>query len=412
MKRSDGDDPETLTPISAADALVFAAMTSDGPGMESLLRSYEDFQDLTFKSALLWTARRGAYRLLEMLLLSSASCNTYSRYDAANTTCCNDGWSVLMEAASEASDDHTEVVRLLLKHGAEVNDVTNDDGTNALIAAAFSGNHETVRLLLAAGADPTRGKWVISLRFSGGLTPLHCAATNGDTEMVCILLDHTPRLHAIAASDGHTPLMEACYHGHFETAELLVDRKSDPNAATHVDGHTALMTAAEGAHFNVVVLLLVYNADPKSLDIDGRNAQIYAIDGESDKPSVAPFLAAVEDMSAFEIAVVCRLHERVMKMLHCGATLPTHGALKVAIATKADELWPGAKAPCADTTRLVNAAMQCWSPERHILFHCKVRQSVKTLLLVAIRHQNRVGTLPNELWLVLCSFFLRSDWGV
>ena len=56
--------------------------------------------------------------------------------------------------ATAALMGHTEIVTLLLKHGADVNARSRDDGT-ALHAAAFLGRAETVKLLLQKGADTT-----------------------------------------------------------------------------------------------------------------------------------------------------------------------------------------------------------------------------------------------------------------
>jgi ankyrin repeat protein len=44
-------------------------------------------------------------------------------------------------------------------------------------------DHESVRALLEAGADP-------NVRQQGGLTPLHAAAHHGDTELADLLLKH------------------------------------------------------------------------------------------------------------------------------------------------------------------------------------------------------------------------------
>ena len=60
--------------------------------------------------------------------------------------------STLLAAA--ALMGHTEIVTLLLEHGADVNARSRDDGT-ALHAAAFLGHTETVKLLLEKGADTT-----------------------------------------------------------------------------------------------------------------------------------------------------------------------------------------------------------------------------------------------------------------
>ena len=56
--------------------------------------------------------------------------------------------------AAAALMGHTEIVTLLLEHGADVNARSRDDGT-ALHAAAFLGRTETVKLLLKKGADTT-----------------------------------------------------------------------------------------------------------------------------------------------------------------------------------------------------------------------------------------------------------------
>ena len=65
---------------------------------------------------------------------------------------------------------HTEIVALLLEHGADVNMRSKDDGT-ALHAAAFLGRVETVKLLLDNGADTT-------IRHKRGATAIDVAKVN------------------------------------------------------------------------------------------------------------------------------------------------------------------------------------------------------------------------------------------
>ena len=54
--------------------------------------------------------------------------------------------------ATAALMEHTEIVALLLEHGADINGRSRDGGT-ALHAAAFLGRIETVKFLLEKGAD-------------------------------------------------------------------------------------------------------------------------------------------------------------------------------------------------------------------------------------------------------------------
>jgi ankyrin repeat protein len=74
----------------------------------------------------------------------------------------------------------TDVVRVLLEHGADVNARTQD-GRTALMGAAFSesGRPVTVKLLLDRGADPNAK--------SGQLTALTLAKNRGAVEIVRML---------------------------------------------------------------------------------------------------------------------------------------------------------------------------------------------------------------------------------
>jgi hypothetical protein len=77
---------------------------------------------------------------------------------------------------------------------------------------------------------------------------------------------------------------------------------------------------------------------------------------------------------------------------------------------------------CLTTTRLARAAMKCWSPMRHWLFHGRFRAAVHTVLLVHERLGRRpertsasssgatLPSLPDELWLLVCAMLLRRDW--
>jgi ankyrin repeat protein len=80
---------------------------------------------------------------------------------------------------------HPDVVRLLLEHGADVDAVARNAQvrTTALQAAAASGDNESARLLLDAGAD-------VHVAESGGFTALHAAAASGNKELVRLLLEH------------------------------------------------------------------------------------------------------------------------------------------------------------------------------------------------------------------------------
>jgi uncharacterized protein len=105
-------------------------------------------------------------------------------------------------------------VRVLLDRGADADDdADNRFGVRPVHAAAAAHDHETMRLLLEAGADP-------NLRQQGGFTPLHSAAHNDDVEMARLLLEHGAD-PALAADDGRDARRVAADDGAAGVAALL-----------------------------------------------------------------------------------------------------------------------------------------------------------------------------------------------
>jgi len=78
-----------------------------------------------------------------------------------------------------AKKGDTETVKTLLAAGADVHP-QNEFGQTALMQAAFSGNPDTVHALLAAGAD-------VNAKDRDGWTALMFAAVKGHTDIVRVL---------------------------------------------------------------------------------------------------------------------------------------------------------------------------------------------------------------------------------
>ncbi len=124
---------------------------------------------------------------------------------------------------------HTEIVRLLLANGADVNRRAAM-GTTALNEAAFAGNEATVGVLIEAGAAVNDAK-------NNGWTPLHSAAAQGFTPIVQLLLQHgaNPELKN---SHGQSPQDLALAFGNQSTANAIsqfMARGKKTNAPTSRD---------------------------------------------------------------------------------------------------------------------------------------------------------------------------------
>jgi len=109
---------------------------------------------------------------------------------------------------------HIEVAEYLVKGGAPINAPSrNELGAAPLQSAVAAGHAEIVRMLLKHGADP-------NVREQGGSTPLHAAAQNGDEDMIRILLFGGSDLN-IKNDEGKTPLDLAMEAEHAKATLLL-----------------------------------------------------------------------------------------------------------------------------------------------------------------------------------------------
>ena len=192
------ESPELLTQPDE-DGLLPAvrALYVRGPELAAALTPSDEELDTTAAAALGRTARLAA------LLDDDAS-----RAGATSP----DGFTALHLACFAGG---VEATRLLVERGAPLEAVSANDQVQVrpLGTAAFSGDRESARALLDAGADANGAG-------SGGFVPLHTAAQNGDEELVRLLLDRGARPDA-ATADGRTPERLAQDAGHDAVVALL-----------------------------------------------------------------------------------------------------------------------------------------------------------------------------------------------
>ena len=230
---------------------------------------------------LLMASARGHGALVERLLAAGAD------PDVALAG----GETALMAAARAGS---LQAVNALLDAGARVNVTESTRGQSALMWAVANRHPAITRALLDHGADihartGTRTR-VYNLGGSrsagsasrgialeevtlGGSTPLLFAARSGDLDSARLLIAAGADVHDTAA-DGNTALNIAAHSGHASLAAFLLAVGGDPNAAPL--GYTALHAAVlrgtlrdrgvasddPGAGVPLVRALLEHGADP------------------------------------------------------------------------------------------------------------------------------------------------------
>lgn len=173
------------------------------------------------------------------------------------------GWTALLFAVVEHRG--ADLVSALLRNGADARvrarartraeeSYLTSMRTALMIVCARreeEGNEdsEIVKLLLIGGQD-------VNARDQDGRTALLFATANGRVAIAKALLQYGAKVN-LCDDAGRTPLMYAAKEGHVELLELLLSRGAHVDAQTE-NGWTALMLAASGGKVDAVRKLLEY----------------------------------------------------------------------------------------------------------------------------------------------------------
>lgn len=141
----------------------------------------------------------------------------------------------LQESASIGDEDG---IKAFLSKNPESIDLFSADGFTALGLAAYFGHFEIVKVLLRHGADPN-----IPSNNSFQVTPLHSACAISHYEIAKLLIQNKADVNA-KQQKGVTPLHSAAHNGHRDLVRLLIENGADPYAKMD-DGKSPLDMARE-----------------------------------------------------------------------------------------------------------------------------------------------------------------------
>lgn len=161
-------------------ALVTALQEASPRSVKALLQSGRvdlNARNRAGETALMMAALKGELELCRQLLETGAAAD-------------HEGWTPLHYAAAQ---EESRIVELLLARGVKV-DAESPNRTTPLMMAAGYGSEEAVRLLLKAGADPTR-------RNAQGLDPADFATKAGRDKLAAAFED-LKRRRAARTGDG------------------------------------------------------------------------------------------------------------------------------------------------------------------------------------------------------------------
>ena len=167
--------------------------------------------------------------------LINAGANLDPKTSRLNTFSFRVGYTPLHTAASV---NHIEMVKLLIKHGANIN--SKDEADNSpLHLATYHGHGKMAKLLIESGA------YIHSRNYNDNL-PIQMAAHAGLPEVIQQLIEAGSPINA-QDQVGDTPLHDAALQGQVEAAQVLIEAGADVNATNNA-GKTPLDLAEQQGH--------------------------------------------------------------------------------------------------------------------------------------------------------------------
>jgi ankyrin repeat protein len=287
-----------------ATALHWAAHLDDKVIVDELLRAgaVADVADDTGATPLYLACVNGNAEVVTRLLEAGANPKTMLLSgETALMTCARSG--------------NATAVRSLLRRGAVINARESAHDQTALMWAAAESHPDVVAALLEGGADVSArsreytqtvtsevtqraGREALNYTVPrGGSTALLFAARSGDAESARLLVAAGADVND-ALPDGSSALILAAHSGHTRAAEMLLDTGADANA--DAVGYTALHAAVLRSDLALVKALLAHGANPNASITKGTPVRRNSEDFELPKTLVGatPYLLAAKFLEA------------------------------------------------------------------------------------------------------------------
>ncbi|KAJ4820945.1 ankyrin repeat family protein [Rhynchospora pubera] len=152
-----------------------------------------------------------------------------------------------------ASHGRTQICQYFVEDLGFPVDILAPQGETPLSHAARRGHIATARYLISQGANPVAPNME-------GWTPLHCAAGDGQDEIVKYLLSLGVPVDVTCSHATGAPLIWAARFGHASIVEILLQHHADVNSTTSID-YTPLLSSICADSLECTKLVIKAGAD-------------------------------------------------------------------------------------------------------------------------------------------------------
>ncbi|KAK1127387.1 hypothetical protein K0M31_003928 [Melipona bicolor] len=253
-----------MTDPNLSRNFLHACQNGDLSRVETLVSKY-DIQDWTYfrhltsgDTALHVATREGHLNIVRYL------CENFQKPDFRVNVANKDMKRPLHEAAQFA---HRDIVKYLIKKGADVDALKRADWTPLMLACTKTGNdaYECILALLEAKANPL-------LRNKDGWTPLHLICRSGDENAFDLLVNQFAESINDRSNNGRTVMHIAAFHGHEGLVNRLVSLNTNFLNVRDSSGSAPLHEAIKGGHISVAKRLIDLGADVQATDNVGQTS--------------------------------------------------------------------------------------------------------------------------------------------
>lgn len=278
--------------------LHYATISGDIKSTSILLKNkaQTNIKDISGQTPLFYSATNLNIEITSMLLDNGADINSNKKHHLLGLAILMPHYRIQYNKLRN-KDKHIEMISLLLKHGVNTNEPNNDDpplqaaaseglikiahllikyganvnhnlSTTALFWASVGGHSEMVKLLIKNGAE-------INLKNKKGrLTALDIAIYNGHSDTTALLLKYGANIN----QEGKRlppPLHLAIQKNNFYITSLLIKNKANINLKDK-RGNTPLHIAALKVNVDIISILIENGANINSKNNHGRTPLHFA----------------------------------------------------------------------------------------------------------------------------------------